>query len=165
MLQVGPQGRHWAPECHRFRDTGQNREPECHRFRDTGQALESSASRRLDTGWKRALECRPKACKMPPFCSRIPPNDSKSFPGAPQGVESSCYKLYLTHLMMFPPFFHSNPSFWGGTGRHWAPECHRICDTGQNREPECHRFRDTGPALGTQCHCSVRHWALKCRLK
>ena len=54
---------------------------ECHRFRDTGLALESSASRRLDTGRKRALECRPKAYKMPPESLR---NDYKSFPEAPQ---------------------------------------------------------------------------------
>ena len=67
-------GRHWAalgtgvPQ-NGYCDTGQNREPECHRFRDTGLALESSASRKLGTGRTWGTECRPKAYKMPPFCS------------------------------------------------------------------------------------------------
>ena len=115
---------HWAPECHRFRDTG--------------LALESSASRRRDTGRKWALECRQDA----PFSF---PNHSEMTLNHSQEPHRSNIMLLQAVSHSSDDISHSNPSFGGGTGRHWALECHRSGDTDRH--------------WGTAVPQFYRHWS------
>ena len=112
--------------------------PECHRFRDTGLALESSASRRRDTGRKWALECRQDA----PFSF---PNHSEMTLNHSQEPHRSNIMLLQAVSHSSDDISHSNPSFGGGTGRHWALECHRSGDTGRH--------------WGTAVPQFYRHWS------
>jgi hypothetical protein len=80
---------------------------------------------------------------------------------SPTGVISCCYKLSLTHLMIFPTQILRLGAAPGGTGRWSATDLATLAGTGAL---QCRNSIDTGLALGTQCRCDVRHWPLKCRL-